>query len=146
MGFSMGGEEAIGASRSNGAVRAVVAEGATGRTAADKDWLSDVYGWRGHLQEIVEDVQYRITDYLSPASTPVSLERAVRDSDAEFLIISAGAVTDEGHVAETLGRAAPERVETWTVDAAGHTGGLDTDPEEWVRRVTGFLDSTVGSG
>ena len=50
----MGGEEAIGASASNDLIRAVVAEGATARTAADKGWLSDEYGLRGVLQEQIE--------------------------------------------------------------------------------------------
>ena len=39
LGLSMGGEEAIGAA-ADGRIRAVVAEGATGRTAADKDALA----------------------------------------------------------------------------------------------------------
>ena len=36
LGLSMGGEEAIGAATADPAIRAVVAEGATHRTAADK--------------------------------------------------------------------------------------------------------------
>src|SRR5206468_1520008 len=40
VGLSMGGEEAIGAAATDPRIRAVVAEGATGRVAADNDWLS----------------------------------------------------------------------------------------------------------
>ena len=39
VGFSMGGEEAIGAAATDPLIRAVVAEGATGRQAADKDMV-----------------------------------------------------------------------------------------------------------
>ena len=56
----MRGEEAIGAAATDPRIRAAVAEGATGRTAADKAWLSDAYGWRGRLQEGLEHVQERV--------------------------------------------------------------------------------------
>jgi uncharacterized protein len=80
VGFSMGGEEAIGAAAADPRIRAVVAEGATARQAADKAWLSDVYGWRGWLQEQVEKVQYGITDYLTEASPPIALRSAVANA------------------------------------------------------------------
>ena len=51
VGMSMGGEEAVGALPAIPELCAVVAEGATARTAGDKSWLSDVYGIRGLVQE-----------------------------------------------------------------------------------------------
>lgn len=83
LGLSMGGEEAIGAA-TDPRVRAVVAEGATARRAAD-----------------------------------------------------------EGHAAAWIAAGAPERVAVWTVDGAGHTDGLGVAPEEWERRVVGFLDENL---
>ena len=50
VGMSMGGEEAIGATATNRLLRAVVAEGATARTAADEAWLSDRYGTAGRCK------------------------------------------------------------------------------------------------
>ena len=44
---------------------AVVAEGATGRQAADLGWLSTRYGWRGQVQEGVEDVHTWLAAALS---------------------------------------------------------------------------------
>jgi pimeloyl-ACP methyl ester carboxylesterase len=141
LGLSMGGEEAIGAAATNPALSAVVAEGATGRTAADKDWLSDVYGWRGAAQEQVEKIQFGVTDLLTTASPPRSLLDAVsRATRTPFLLITAGTVADEQHVADALRGAAPDRVAVWNVDEAAHTGGLDTDPAAWERRVIDFLD------
>jgi fermentation-respiration switch protein FrsA (DUF1100 family) len=141
LGLSMGGEEAIGAAAANPALSAVVAEGATGRTAADKTWLSDVYGWRGTVQEQVEKIQFGVTDLLTTASPPRSLPDAVRRAErVPFLLITAGTVTDEHHAANALRTAAPDRVAVWNVEGATHTGGLDTDPAEWERRVIGFLD------
>ena len=54
VGLSMGGEEAIGAAAADDRISAVVAEGATGRVAADKAWLNEAYGWRGRVQQGVE--------------------------------------------------------------------------------------------
>ncbi len=144
VGFSMGGEEAIGAAAADERIRAVVAEGATARQAADKAWLSDVYGWRGSLQEQVEKVQDGITDYLTEASPPTVLRSAVAQSPgASFLLITAGNVDDEGHAASYIRAAASDRVTVWNLDGADHTGGHDTQPDDWEQRVVEFLDGNL---
>jgi pimeloyl-ACP methyl ester carboxylesterase len=144
VGLSMGGEEALGATGSDELIRAVVAEGATARSAADEAWLSDVYGFRGVLQEQLERVQDWVTDPLTSASPPASMRSAVESSQGtRYLLITAGGVADEGHAARYIGAGAPDRVETWTVDAAGHTAGLATAPEEWTARVTRFLSDAL---
>lgn len=141
-GLSMGGEEAIGAA-TDPRVRAVVAEGATARRAADKDWLSDVHGWRGAVQERVDQLQYGLTELLTEAPRPTALRDAVVEADVPVLLIAAGRVADEGQAAAWISAGAPERVAVWTVDGAGHTDGLDVAPEEWERRVIGFLDENL---
>jgi len=144
MGMSMGAEEALGASGTNSLIKAVVAEGATARSAADKAWLSDVYGWRGVVQEQIERVQGFVTDALTSASAPISNRRAVElSATTRYLIIAAGTVEDEIHAAEHVAAAAPDRVETWTVPGSGHTAGLRTAPQEWERRVITFLTSAL---
>ena len=141
VGFSMGGEEAIGAAAVDPRVRAVVAEGATARSAADKAWLSDQFGWRGWVQEQLERVQDSITSYLSAASPPIALRDAVSAATgAHFLLITAGEVADEGSAAAYLRSAAVDRVWVWPVEGAGHTGGYGTDPAEWQQHVIEFLD------
>jgi hypothetical protein len=140
VGLSLGGEQALGASATNERVRAVVAEGATARSAADEAWLSDRYGLRGWLQEQLERAQDRVTDSLTSAAAPPSNRAAVAASgDTRYLLISAGSVPDEANAAAYVAAGAPDRVETWTVAGAGHTGGLDTAPDEWATRVVGFL-------
>jgi uncharacterized protein len=144
VGFSMGGEEAIGAAAADPRIRAVVAEGATARQAADKAWLSDVYGWRGWLQEQVEKVQYGITDYLTEASPPTALRSAVANApDTRFLLITAGNVDDESHAASYIQAGASDRVTVWNIDGADHTGGYDTQPDDWQQRVIKFLDERL---
>lgn len=144
VGFSMGAEEAIGAAASDERIRAVVAEGATARQADDKAWLSDEYGWRGWVQERLEDVQYGVTDLLTDAAHPVSLRRAIgTSSGTSFLLIAGGEVDDEHRAATHLRGAAPDRVSVWVVDGAGHVGGYAADPDEWQRRVVAFLDQRL---
>jgi pimeloyl-ACP methyl ester carboxylesterase len=144
VGSSMGGEEAIGASGSNDVIRAVVAEGATARSAADKGWLSDAYGVRGLVQEQIERVQYWLTDRLTSARTPVSLRTAVaRSDDVPYLLITAGKVADESDAAAYVASAAPDRVQIWNVDGAGHTDALSVAPGEWETRVVTFLEASL---
>lgn len=144
VGLSMGGEEAIGAIGSDERIGAVVAEGATGRTDADKEWLADEYGWRGQVQVLLERVQYTVTDWLTEAGKPTSLEDAVlAAAPRPVLLIAAGTVEDEQLVAGRLAAASTGSVTTWTVPGSGHTGGLSTDPEGWEQRVVTFLDEAL---
>ena len=141
----MGGEEAIGAAAADPRIRVVVAEGATGRQAHDKAWLSDAYGWRGWVQEQFEKVQFGITDVLSDTSPPTQLRSAVAAATGtQFLLVTAGEVDDELRAAEYMRSGASDRVTVWTVEGAGHTGGYDTQPDEWEQRVVGFLDTHLG--
>lgn len=39
--------------------------------------------------------------------------------------------------------AAPATVELWEVPGSRHTAGLTTARDEWIARVTGFLDRSV---
>jgi uncharacterized protein len=143
VGLSMGGEEALGALAADQRLRAVVAEGATGRVAADLDWLSDRYGWRGRVQEVVEVAHTRVASLLSGLEPPAPLQDAVAVSRAPVLLVTASGRPDEGYAAVHLRAAAPGRVEVWSVAGAGHTGGLATRPGEWEQRVVGFLDQAL---
>jgi pimeloyl-ACP methyl ester carboxylesterase len=140
VGLSMGGEEAIGAAAADPRIAAVVAEGATARTASDKDqWLPG--GTSGTVQRWLDRLTYGLTDLLSPASPPTPLHDAVRRANhAEFLLITAGEVPDETRAARAFADQARERVQVWTVAGAGHTQGLAVDPRGWTRRVVDFLD------
>lgn len=143
LGLSMGGEEALGALAVDPRIAAVVAEGATGRQAADLGWLATRYGWRGRLQEGVEVVHTWLAAALSGLSPPRPLADGVRRGRAPVLLVTAGERPDEGYAAAALRAAAPARVSVWTVPGSDHTAGLSTAPAEWERRVVGFLDRAL---
>lgn len=141
VGLSMGGEEAIGAAGVDDRICAVVAEGATGRTAQDKRWLADEYGAAGVVQGWLDAVTYRLIDLLVQPAPPASLAASIDAAEGTaFLLIAAGDVRDEQLVAERLEKLDPDAITVWTVAGAPHVGGLRQAPEEWVLRVTSFLD------
>jgi pimeloyl-ACP methyl ester carboxylesterase len=142
LGLSMGGEEAIGAAAVDPRVAAVVAEGATHRTAADKAaWLP--HGPAGAAQRVIDRVSYAFVDLLTPASPPRPLTRAVRESRVPFLLIAAGTLPDEARAAGVLRRQAPERVQVWQAEGASHTRALQQAPQTWEQTVIGFLDQRL---
>jgi uncharacterized protein len=147
VGLSMGGEEAIGAAAGDGRIRAVVAEGATGRTAADNAWFAEEYGFAGVAQGVLDSITYSLTDLITPADSPRSLAESVAASaPTELMLIAAAERPDEVHVAARLTAVAPDRVHVWVVPEAGHVQGLQTAPDQWSARVVGFLDAQLGPG
>jgi dienelactone hydrolase len=145
VGMSMGGEEAIGAAASDPRIRAVVAEGVTGRTDADANWLSDEYGVRGTLQEGIEWLRYTLADLLSSAPKPISLASAIeRAAPTPFSGDRRRQRADEQHVAYIL-EGASDHVTIWVVPGSDHIQGLSIAPGEWERRVTAFLEDNLRS-
>lgn len=143
LGLSMGGEEAIGAAATDPAIRAVVAEGATHRTAADKaGYLPG--GVTGAIQRGLDQLTYGTAALLSSAPQPGTLRRAIgRARTTRYLLIAAGKGVDEPEAVAHLRAAAPDRVQTWTVPGATHVHGLATSPADWTTRVTSFFDSAL---
>ena len=145
VGLSMGGEQAIGAVGADERVRAVVAEGVTGRGAADLHWLPSVYGWRGSVAEALHQATTAVADVLSPADPPPTLRAAAAAAGPRpILLVVAGTAVDEDHAAADIRGASPGNVTVWTVPMARHIGALRTDPEAWAEHVLGFLDEHVG--
>ena len=147
VGLSMGGEEAIGAAATDKRIRAVVAEGATGRDAADLAWLPDTYGVRGSVTEAWEGLlTYGVADLLTSARPPISLHDAVaRAAPVSVLLIAAGDVAEEPSAARYIRSASPRTVQVWQVPHTGHTRGLATHPRAWETHVVGFLDRALSA-
>lgn len=143
LGLSMGGEEAIGAAAADDRIRAVVAEGVTGRSAVDYRWLSEVYGWRGAVQERLIAVQTTLVSVMTSAHRPGTLQSAATAAQP-LLLITAGNRPDELHAARRIERAAGDGVTVWNVPGSEHTGGLRTSPDAWEQRVIAFLDAATG--
>lgn len=145
VGMSMGGEQALGAAAADARVLAVVAEGATSRTAADNAWFSEEYGFRGRLTEAWTGLlEYGLVDLLTSASPPGTLRDAVAAAAPRpVLLITASTIPDEPAAAQYIRSASPGTVTVWDVPGAAHTGGLETRPRAWEKRVVAFLDRSL---
>jgi dienelactone hydrolase len=145
VGLSMGGEQALGALGSDPRLRAVVAEGATGRVAQDRAWMPDEYGLRGWIQQRLDWITFQTADLLTSARPPDSLRASVATAGRPVLLITAGDVPDEAVAARFIASGAPSTVEIWQVAGTGHTGALGTQPVEWKQRVVAFLRTTLAA-
>ena len=56
---------------------------------------------------------------------------------------SSGPLVVEAELTETFYEAAREPKEIWLVPGAGHTGGIEAEPEEYERRVVSFFDDAL---
>lgn len=144
VGMSMGGEQAVGAIAGDVRIRAVVGEGVTGRTAADKGWLPR--HWRGWIQRGIDAVLYGTADVLTEAAPPIRLRDAVvQAAPRPVLLIAGGAVVGNAEVDADrwIQDASPDTVQVWVVPDTGHTAALRTQPQQWEATVIGFLDATL---
>ncbi|MFW7414004.1 alpha/beta hydrolase [Demequina sp. SO4-18] len=141
VGLSMGGESAVGAAGADPRARAVVAEGATQRTSADKaGWLpSHPLGWLQRGMDLERDA---LVVAMTDAPRPGTLRDAAAATRAPILLISSGKVPDEAMASTWVARGT-SHVETWEIPSAAHTGGLATEPEVWPQRVIAFLDAAL---
>jgi uncharacterized protein len=143
VGMSMGGEEAIGAAAGDSRIRAVIAEGATHRVAADRAYLREAYGIRGGIQQGIDTLTYAAADLLTDAGPPIALRPAARAAAPRpVLLIAAGDVPDEAQAARYIQRGNPN-VQVWQAPDTGHTEALSTHPREWEQRVTAFLAAAL---
>jgi uncharacterized protein len=124
-------------------LRAVVAEGATGRQGAD--WLPlRPTGLSRSTSAVFYAVQDATAALLSAMAPPTDLRTAVIESaPRSMLLITGQDVAREVAAGRRLQQAAPGRVELWDVPGAGHTPGLAVTPEEWDDRVGAFLERAL---
>jgi fermentation-respiration switch protein FrsA (DUF1100 family) len=134
VGLSMGGEEALGAAASNPGIRAVVAEGATGRDAADL--IDHPGGLQGPIETLTSWTQFRVADLLTDASTPIPLREAAAATAPRPVLLIAGVGEEEAN--RRFQAAAPSSTDLWET-GSGHVAGFASHPAEWEQRVTDFL-------
>ncbi len=139
LGESMGGEEAIGAIGSDTRVRAVVAEGATGRTFADTARLGS--GPSSAISRFQSWITYTTAGTLSRAPQPPPIRTSLRQAYPRQVLIVAG--RDELAAGRYLKSGSPANVQLVEMKDAAHTAGLRTHPAEWENTVIQFLATNV---
>lgn len=135
LGESMGGEEAIGAIGSDSRVRAVIAEGVTGRTFADTARLGS--GISAGISRFQAWITYRTAGILSGAPEPSSLRTSLREAVPRPVLILAG--RDEITAGRYLKSGSPSNVRLVEMPDTAHTAGIRSHPADWERTVIQFL-------
>ena len=142
VGLSMGGEELLGAAGTDARLRAVVAEGATGRTAADRDHLGYT-GYERAVDRLTSAITFGVADLFTRASPPTALADAVTTATGTRILLIAADVPAEHRAAEHLASLAPDRVDLWLPEATPHTDALERHPGEWEQQVVTLLDGAL---
>jgi fermentation-respiration switch protein FrsA (DUF1100 family) len=145
LGLSVGGEQMIDAAAGNAALGAVVSEGAGLRSVRESFDREGPALWQKVLQYPQDLMQTVSVWVLSGQKVPMSLKTA-------SLLISPRAVLfiygEDGQKVEKavnpvyFDAAFPPKA-IWEVPGSGHTRGIQTQPEEYERLVTGFFDRTL---
>jgi hypothetical protein len=133
----------IEAAAESTALKAIVAEGASGRSVRDE--LANPGGnWS---ETIGIGVVTAATAIFSGNLPPATLRSLVpRISGAKLFIYGEHGQPGEKPANQAFYAAARGSKEIWEVPGSGHIGGLDAQPEEYERRVVGFFDRTLLGG
>ena len=136
IGLSVGGEMLIEAATETRALKAIVSEGASGRSVRD-DLASDA-PWDGVLGDGVTTIAVALSAGDAP---PPTLHGLVPRLDAAVFFVYGG----KGQLLEERANRAffaraPGPKQLWKVPDASHVGGIDARPAEYERRVVGFFD------
>jgi pimeloyl-ACP methyl ester carboxylesterase len=138
LGLSAGAQISLRAAAETNEISAVIAEGAGYPTF--EDWKSttkpiDIFWWP-YMWTIFES-----TELLSGIHNPIPLRQAVSQiAPTPLLLIAAGYDRLQNQV---YFEAAGEPKEYWSRAEPGHINALFAHPEEYIRRVVGFLDRVL---
>jgi dienelactone hydrolase len=137
IGRSVGGEMLLEAAADNDDIAAAVTEGAGARQASEA--VSDLEGFEQMQGRLFYGLLYASVAVFSDQAPPRDLEELIPQIDQPLLLIAAehGEVGDK--TPEYLA-AAHGNASAWIVPKGGHTGAIDAMPDEYERRVIGFLD------
>jgi pimeloyl-ACP methyl ester carboxylesterase len=145
LGLSVGGEVLVEAAAQNPGLRAVVSEGAGLRSVRETFARQDVPAVQVWLQAPAEAVLTAATALLSADPPPASLEDlAARVAPRPILFVyGENGQETERVLTPAYAAAAGPTAQLWEVPGAGHTGGLEAQPEEYERRLIEFFDDAL---
>jgi len=143
IGLSVGGEMMIEAAGESDGLKALVSEGAGIRSIREAWAIPDT---RKRIETtLVHALVTPAVALFSNTLPPPSLE----DLSAQiaptpvFFVYAMPGQGGEAELTETFYAAAREPKEIWLVPGAGHTGGIEAQPEVYERRVVGFFDDAL---
>jgi len=140
-GSSMGGEAVLGASAAVPQLEAIVADGATRRSAAE---LTALPAKASLAESFVPRVMYATVRALTWQRPPAPLLDEMRKTPAtRYLLIAAGGNELETEFNRYFAEQIGERVSLWVVLGVRHVGAMSRYPAEYEKRVVAFFDETL---
>ena len=137
IGLSVGGEVMIEAAAESPALRAIVSEGASGRSVRD-DFANDGAPVTAWSQTSWSRSRRRSSQTMLPPRTLRSLVPEIQG--AAFFVYGERGQLMEKPANTAFYREAHEPKQLWEVPGSGHIGGADAQPQEYERRVVQFFD------
>ena len=139
IGLSVGGEMMIEAAAESTALKAIVSEGASGRSVRDERREP-----RRRLEELSAPASRpprRRSSRVPAACRPPGLVPKI--SGAVFFVYGEHGQAPEKPANNAFYAAAHGTKEIWEVPGSGHMGGTEAQPREYERRIVGFFDRTL---
>jgi uncharacterized protein len=140
LGLSMGGEILLQAAGESEALKAVVAEGATGRTAADFSELS------GSLIEPIVPFHWVLggtMQLLAGVSPPPPLKQMAQQIPPRRVLLIAADLEEETKLMGLYLELGGSAFDLWSIPESKHEGSYDLHPEEWEHQVIAFYDEAL---
>ena len=137
IGLSVGGEMLIEAAAESTALKAIVSEGASGRSVRD-DFANNGVPWGDKLGDAVATVG---TALFTSNTPPADLKSLVpRIANPVFFVYGGRGQIAEKPANTGFYNVAKAPKEIWEVPGSGHIGGIDAQPREYEQRVVDFFD------
>jgi dienelactone hydrolase len=140
IGLSVGGEMMIEAAAESTALKAIVSEGASGRSVRD-----ELANPGGAWQELIgTGVATAATAIFTSNLPPADLQGLVpKISGAVFFVYGERGQAPEKPANRAFYAAANGTKEIWEVPGSKHMGGIEAQPLEYERRIVGFFDRAL---
>jgi hypothetical protein len=142
IGLSVGGEMMLEAAARGASLAAVVAEGAGARMVAEE--VEDVEGANKVLAGLLYGTSTATLTVLSGERPPTNLVDLMPRIAPRPVFLIEAEHGEVGHKLPEYFAAARAPKLSWTVPRGGHTGAIDAMPQEYERRVVGFLEEALG--
>jgi fermentation-respiration switch protein FrsA (DUF1100 family) len=140
LGLSMGGEVMIQAAGESTALKAIVAEGATARTADDFDEMPGADGLLPASIHVTVGLTLRL---LTGESTPPPLKEMMAQIGPRPALLIAADYAEEPAMTRLYQEVGGPSVDVWQIPEADHVGAYDNHPEEYEERVIAFFDEAL---
>jgi hypothetical protein len=119
----------------------VVAEGATARICEDQTFLpADMEGTIHHFDSCLG---WDVAGLLTSAPQPAPLKDELARIGSRPVLRIAADLPEEHAATDAFRSISPATIQLWQPAGASHTGALAMYPQEWERRVVGFLAASL---